>query len=598
MRNDSLIEQIKDRIDIVELIGSYLKLEKTGANYRALCPFHSEKKPSFFVSPSRQIFKCFGCGEGGSIFDFVMKIEGVEFGDALRILAQKAGIELKPFKKELQTERTRLYEICELACRFFETQLEKSTAGKKAKEYLLKRGLTEESVKKWRIGYAPNLWRALSDFLVGRGYKREEVVKAGLAVESEKSQTPYDRFRGRIIFPVFDLHSQVVGFGGRVFEGEEEGAKYINTPNTLIYDKSRILYGLNFAKVAVREKDFCILTEGYMDVILSHQAGVENAVASSGTALTPLHLKILKRYTSKIFTAFDMDTAGNLATQRGIDLAHQQDFQVKVIEMPKDKDPADVIYENPQKWEEAIEKAKDIMEFYFTTSLSKFDKETPEGKRGIAETLLPKIKQIPNKIVQFHWIQKLSRVLGVAEEAIVEELKKLKEETSGILADSQEESDSLKEKPLERNREALLEERILALLLKEPSLFQLLENDLSLFSENIKHILETLKERKFEELKEKEDSLEKLFENLAKDNKEISDILNTALLRAEVEEEENLQEEFSFCLDRLRELKTRSLLQELSEKIKLAQEKGDKKELESLIQQFNQTAKHLQSIKK
>ncbi|GAG79277.1 unnamed protein product, partial [marine sediment metagenome] len=254
-----------------------------------------------------------------------MRVEGVEFGDALRILAQKAGVELKRQDPKLKTERQRLYEISELACCFFEKQLGESSAGKEAKKYLLDRGIKEESIKKWRLGYAPDIWEGLSSFLVSKNYKREEIEKAGLALKSEKTGSYYDRFRGRIIFPIFDLSSQAVGFGGRIFkqvkrpDGQEE-AKYINTPATVLYDKSRILYGLNKTGIEVRKKDACILVEGYVDVIMANQAGFENVVATSGTALTPYQLKILKRYSDNLLTAFDMDIAGDSATKRGIDL--------------------------------------------------------------------------------------------------------------------------------------------------------------------------------------------------------------------------------------------------------------------------------------
>ena len=279
---NSPIEEIKNRLDIVQVVGSYIKLHKAGVNYRAVCPFHNEKKPSFFVNPARQIWQCFGsCSEGGDIFKFVMKIEGVEFGDALRILARKAGVELKRQDSKVtaawRTEKQRLFEIIELACAFFEKQLQSSLAGQKAKQYLLNRGVLEETIKKWRIGYAPDVWSGVSNFLTAKGYQPQEIQKAGLSLKSEKTGRFFDRFRGRIIFPVFDLSSQPIGFGGRTLK-KEETAKYINSPATLLYDKSRVLYGLNKAGVAIRKNSTCILTEGYLDVIMLFQAGFENAV--------------------------------------------------------------------------------------------------------------------------------------------------------------------------------------------------------------------------------------------------------------------------------------------------------------------------------
>ncbi|MDI6591754.1 MAG: DNA primase, partial [Patescibacteria group bacterium] len=482
------IDEIKNRLDIVEVIGNYIKLQKAGANFRALCPFHSEKKPSFFVSPARQIWHCFGCNLGGDIFRFIMQIEGVEFGDALRILAQKAGVELKPIRPELKTERQRLYEICEIATRFFEKQLEESSAGKEAKKYLLNRGISESSIKKWRLGYAPDVWQGLSDFLVSKGYQREEIEKAGLAIKSESSF--FDRFRGRIIFPIFDLNSQVIGFGGRVFQKSkiknqkyEEIAKYINTPNTLLYDKSRVLYGLDKAKVEIRKKNFCILVEGYIDLIMVHQTGFENAVATSGTALTDWQLKILKRYSENLMTAFDMDVAGDSATKRGINLAQAQGFDVKVILLPKDSDPAEIISKDPKIWEKLVTEAKSILDFYFETTFSKFDSKTLEGKKEISKILLPVIKQIPNKIIQAHWIQELAKKLEAKEEDIESELKKI-----SVPSEIETEKEQLPE--IKKSRLEMLEERLITLILKSPQNLNLIEkNRLADFSPQVQEIL-------------------------------------------------------------------------------------------------------------
>lgn len=574
----SPIEEIKNRLDIVEVISSYIKLQKVGANFRALCPFHSEKKPSLFVSPTRQIWHCFGCGAGHSIFDFIMKIEGVEFGDALRILAKKAGIELKPTKPELKTERQRLYEISELACRFFEKQLSESSAGKEAKKYLLERGITEPAIKKWRLGYAPDIGQALSDFLVSRGYKREEIQKAGLSLRDEKGNF-YDRFRSRIIFPFFDLNSQVIGFAGRIFAShQDEVAKYLNIPNTLLYDKSRFLYGLDKAKVEIRKKDFTILVEGYTDAILAEQAGFANVVATSGTALTAWQLNILKRYSENLLTAFDMDVAGEGATKRGIDLAINQGFNLKVVVMPKEKDPADIISENPKEFEKLIEKARSIFDFYFETTFSRFNPETAEGKREISRIILPKIKQIPNKIVMAHWIQELSRRLGVAERDIEEELKKVKIETSVFPEESGRRNQL--ETSKQKSRKEMLEEKIASLILKSPQHLKMIgkENILN-FSPKFQKILLSLKKDPNFDFKKSEP--------------EFRDFLNYLYLKAEVEEEPEPEKEILTCLQELKSLRIKDKLDEVSKEIKRAEKAKDFKKVKELIGQFNKLAKEL-----
>ncbi len=559
----SPIEEIKNRLDILEVVGSYIKLQKAGQNYRARCPFHSEKKPSFFVSPARQIWHCFGCQKGGDIFAFVKEIEGVEFGDALRILAQKAGVELKKQDPKLKTERNRLYEICELACRFFEKQIEESSVGKEAKSYLLSRGLKPESLRKWRVGYAPQVWQGLSDFLASRGYAHEEIQKAGLGLTSERGSF-FDRFRGRIIFPVFDLNSQVVGFGGRVFKTDDP-AKYVNTPATLLYDKSRVLYGLDKAKVEIRKREFCILVEGYIDAIMCHQAGFENAVATSGTALTPFQLKILKRYSDNLLTAFDMDPAGDNATKRGIDLAQAQGFNIKIVIMPEEKDPADLLAENPAEWQKRIEESKNIYQFYFDTTFSRFDSQSPQGKKDIAKVLLPVLKKIPNRIEQSHWIQKLARKLEVKEEVIEEELKSV----NPVLSESFQEEEKAPSLPT-KTRQELLEERIASLALKSPENMELIDEEcLGLCSSRIQRILG------------------------GRSLPEDQDFVNYLFLKGEVEEGEDCQAEIKTCLREMKSLKIKEKLNEICHNLKKAEEEQDTEKVDNLIRQFKQLSQKL-----
>lgn len=529
----SPIEEIKSRLDIVEVIGDYVKLQKAGQSFRGLCPFHSEKTPSFFVSPIRQLWHCFGgCSEGGDIFKFIMRIEGVEFGDALRLLAQRAGIELKKEDPSIRSERERLYEICELATKFFERQLKESKIGKEVKQYLLGREINEDSLKKWRIGYAPDTWQGLSDFLNLKKFTKKEIEKAGLGLSSEKGSF-YDRFRGRIIFPIFDLNSKVVGFTGRIFKQKDkpETAKYVNTPQTLLYDKGRILYGLDRAKIEIRKKDFCILVEGNTDLIMVHQAGFENSVAVSGTSLTPYQLNILKRYSDNLLIAFDMDMAGQTATKRGIDLAQNEGFNIKIVALPEGKDPAEIIAKDPEKWKRAVTEAKSIYEFYFDYAFMGQDIKSSGSKKEIAKILLPILKKITNKIEQTHWVKELAQRLGVKEEDIEEEMKKVSIPVASEVVEKKKEVIVKNNK----NRKVLIEERILFLkteietrgegegdkdllaeiqfCLKEIQLLDL-KDKLDLVSQEIKKAEEEKDLKKSEKLIQDFDTLSKLFFNL------------------------------------------------------------------------------------
>jgi DNA primase len=425
------LEEIKSRLNIVDVLGEYLRLDKTGTNYRALCPFHNEKSPSFMVSEEKQIWHCFGCQKGGDIFSFVMEIEGLEFREALAQLAEKAGVELKKVAPGVVEKKNRTLEILELATKFYEIQLWKGNGKEKIVNYLKERGLTEETIKLFRLGYAPNGWRNILDFLTKRGYEITEIEKTGLLVRKEDLQNPsakyYDRFRDRIIFPICDYSGKVLGYSARVAPGGDESqAKYVNSPETEVYHKSKALYGIDKAKSEIKQKDFALLVEGNMDVIASFQAGIKNVVAVSGTALTQTQLDTLRRYTKNLRMLFDMDAAGEAATKKSIKLALEKNISVQIVELPFGKDAADVAKNNPEKLREAISKSKSAMQYLFDKAFEKFDKNTAEGKKNISEALLEIISSLSSDVEKSHWVRKTAEGLDVPESALTDMLKKAK----------------------------------------------------------------------------------------------------------------------------------------------------------------------------
>jgi len=571
------IEEIKSRLNIVDVVGSYIKLEKAGINYRARCPFHSEKSASFFVSPSRQLWHCFGgCNEGGDVFKFVMKIEGVEFVDALKMLADRAGVQLKKESADYQkmkSERQVLIDLCERATKFFIAQLEKSKTGLEATQYLLKRGLKEETIKSWRMGYAPNNWQGLSDYLIGQGFSREAIVNAGLGIKKESSKF-FDRFRSRIMFPIFDLNSSVIGFTGRVFNSDDE-AKYLNTPNTLLYDKSRALYGMDKAKMEIRQKDFCVLVEGNVDCIMSHQSGVANCIAVSGTALTPIHLGIIKRYTSNLVLAFDMDLAGNKATMKGIDMALKNGFNVKVISMVSEKDPADIILlEGVDKWVSLVNTAKPINQFYFDLAFKNRNPESLEDKKKIVSDLLPIFKKIDNNIEQSYWIEELSNKLKIKDEDIRTEMKKVKIEESSL-----EEVKSIVNNEKKTRRE-LLEEGLLSIALIDSSFIK--DLDVSLFSPLIKEIFAKIREKPLITTEE----LLRSFED--------NNFLNYILIKSELLKDAGIEldKEWEKCLYEIESLSQKEERSRLAHEIKEKEGSGSFEQVKELLLKFNKVIKN------
>ncbi|MBD3282449.1 MAG: DNA primase [Candidatus Portnoybacteria bacterium] len=575
------IEEIKNRLDIVDVIQGYVKLKKAGKDYKAHCPFHKEKNPSFYVSPSKQIWHCFSCNEGGDIFSFVQKIEGVEFSDALRTLAKKAGVELKREDPAVRSERKIIYDICEEAVVFFGKELRKS---EKVKDYLKNRGLKGETVRDFRVGYAPDGWRGLYDYLVELGFKAGDMEKAGLVVPNEKSKSGhYDRFRNRIMFPVFDLSGQVVGFSGRLFDGE--GAKYINTPDTLAYNKSHVIYALDRAKVAIRKKDECVLVEGQFDVVMSHQAGVKNAVAVSGSAVTSGHLNILKRYTDNLVFAFDADSGGEGAVKKAVGLAQELDFNIKVALLPEGKDPADMVKDGVGKWKKVLKESKPVMDFYFESVFSKYSNDlSAKDKRDIAKELLPAIKSIANSIEQSHWLQLLGSRLKVSEKDLRDVLGKIKDREKNV-----------EEKTVDvggkRSREEGLIEVLISLALRFPKDCSLDGIDDSFFkSSDLKGIFLKLKNSLGNGF-----DLKEFKKNLSSGEKDVVDRLIFKMEYSGLDEKDAL-EEIDNCTRELKILKIKKKMNDIGLDLKEAERKGNKKKCSELSSKFNKLTNELNKI--
>ncbi|MEK9186412.1 MAG: DNA primase [Patescibacteria group bacterium] len=437
MQQDN-VQVIKERLDVVDVIKQYLKLTPAGKYFKGLCPFHKEKSPSFMVSPDRQIWHCFGCAAGGDIFSFVMKYENVEFFDALKTLAEKAGVEIRSIATPDQKKINNLYDINRSAQEFFVKNLSGSPL-----DYLLNRGLKQETINEFGVGFAPNGSDNLLRHLLNAGYAVEDIERAGLVTKTERG-TYWDRFRNRVMFPINNHLGKTVGFTGRIMPGEiAEVGKYVNSPETPIYHKSKILFGFDKSKNAIRDAKAAILVEGQMDFLMMWQDGVKNLAAISGTALTGDHLATLRRLADSLHLIFDNDEAGQAATERAIDLAQASDFSVKVVRLDSGKDPADFVQEKPGEISAVITGALSAMEFYFHRHLSD-DSDSVRQKRGL-RVVLGKIKTMFSPVERSHWIRRLSIKTGIRESDLSEELNKLPEQNM-VSAPAEPLTDSLNDK--------------------------------------------------------------------------------------------------------------------------------------------------------
>jgi DNA primase len=420
------VEEIKERLNIVEVVGEYVPLKKAGANHKGRCPFHNEKTPSFTVSESKQFFHCFGCSKGGDIFTFVQEVEGVEFAEALRMLAAKAGVQLRAVNPREQNENTRLLDALAAAADFFRSALRQSAEGEKARGYLAERSVAAETQEQFQIGYSPDSWDALLTVLKQRGFREKEIERAGLAIPSPKTGGVYDRFRGRLMFPIHNAHGNVIGFGGRTLDPAQKEAKYINSPQTAVYNKSAVLYGLHLAKPFIKKMDATVIVEGYMDVVTAHQAKFRNVVAASGTALTEDQVRLLKRYSPNVILAFDADAAGLNAAWRGMQVAVEQGMNIKILVLPKGQDPDDLIRQNPGEFRERALAAKPFMDYAFDTVMAPLTLTNVQHKKKAAAELLPMIAKFPDPIERAHYTTKLAEALAVGEEVLQAKLEQLR----------------------------------------------------------------------------------------------------------------------------------------------------------------------------
>ncbi len=446
----SITDEIKERIDIVEFIGGYVPLQKAGRNYKGLCPFHSEKTPSFIVFPDTQGWHCFGaCGTGGDIFSFLMRRENMEFREALEFLAQRAGIELRPLDDveiQMRDELDRLRGLNASAADIYHRILMETRPGEVARRYLERRGVTAETMDTFNLGYAPDDWHIIEPRLRQLGYGEAEILEAGLTNKNDAGNV-YDRFRGRVMFPIRDAQGRVIGFGGRLLQDAEGQPKYLNTPQTPLFDKGSVLYGIDLARHAIRESGTAVIVEGYMDVVVPYQCGVRNLVACMGTALTEQHLDQLKRITKRLILALDPDAAGARATERGIETARQSlttrvvpvptatgliryeeqlQAEIRILALPDGLDPDELVLSDRARWDTLVEGALPVAEYSFQQVTAGVDLSQAKGKREAVDRLLPVIAAMDSPVERSHYLQRLAQRVHIDERTLWGELNALR----------------------------------------------------------------------------------------------------------------------------------------------------------------------------
>lgn len=489
------IDEVKDRLDIVEVISSYLQLNKSGRNYKALCPFHSEKTPSFVVFPDSQRWHCFGaCNEGGDVFNFVMKMEGWDFRTALQELAGRAGVELRPrtpAQQEVAEEADHLRGLLSAAARYYRHVLANASQAETARRYVEMRRLTDETVEAFLLGYSLPEWDSTRDHLIKQGYSVDDLLNAGLVIERESGGT-YDRFRDRLMIPIRDGRGRVIGFGARTLDPDGV-PKYLNSPKTALFDKSRILFGLDMARRAIRREDRVVIAEGYMDVMQAHQAGHKNVVAQMGTALTEAQLKQLQRYSKRIVLALDPDAAGVQATLHGVEVARDTldkewdrtfdpqgllrhegrlGAEIRILQLPSSQDPDDVIREDPERWPRLVQEAVPVVDFYLQLLLEDIDLDDTKAKARAVDELLPILRVVANPVERKDYAQKIARSLRVDERAVMARLQSMRqtETRRRRRPEGRVQSGGTEREVVDPRPVAFIEAHCLSMLLRRPGL--------------------------------------------------------------------------------------------------------------------------------
>jgi len=458
------VEDIKSRLSIEDVISQYVELKRAGRNFKGLSPFGNERTPSFMVSPEKQIWHAFSSGKGGNMFSFVMEMEGLDFKGALELLARKAGVDLEQYRGRSNSnskEKERLYEALELAARFYQVQFSKNQI---ALEYVLKkRQFSKQTALEWRLGYSPNNGTALIDFMKTKGFSEHDIKGAGLSAQRYKGLV--DMFRGRLMIPLQDAQGRVIGFTARLLQDDPEAPKYINTPQTLLYDKSRHVYGLHLAKEALRKAKYAVIAEGNLDVIASHQAGVRQVVATAGTALTEYQLKALGRFTPDIRLSFDADSAGLNATERAIPIASKVGVSLSVITIPSGKDPDELIKQSPGKWQQIIDTPQYALDLLIERYVKQLDIDSAQGKRQFSDVILNVVRGLDDQVEQEHYLEKVGKLIGVSRDALLSKLKQDPQATR--LKPKKTDNKPLDKTSLEMIK---IENHLLALALLQPKL--------------------------------------------------------------------------------------------------------------------------------